>query len=109
MHHGQNGLLFDADDSVSLASQMQRILDEPGLLETLRRNPLSFGSFTAEIEQIEALYRECIENANRRLAAEAEAGAGAADKNGQMALVEFAKHVSYSELSEQAGPTGVVE
>ena len=56
VQHGRNGLLFAPDNAADLATQIGRLLDEPELLETLRRQPIPFHSFAAELEQIEGLY-----------------------------------------------------
>jgi glycosyltransferase involved in cell wall biosynthesis len=60
VHHGHNGLLFQPDDAESLGAQMQRMLDEPELLEALRRNHIPFRSFNDELDQIEALYEHVL-------------------------------------------------
>jgi glycosyltransferase involved in cell wall biosynthesis len=109
VHHGQNGLLFDPDDSASLALQMQRIIDEPELLETLRSKPLPFGSFAAEIEQIEALYKECIQNAAMRALVAPAAGTPQESLSALIEFTEFTDIPGYSDYTEQPGATGVVE
>ncbi len=77
VQHGHNGLLFAPDDAASLATQMQRMIDEPTLLETMRRNALPFGSFRAEIAQIEALYSQCLQGNGTMPAMVAETPTGA--------------------------------
>jgi glycosyltransferase involved in cell wall biosynthesis len=56
VRHGENGLLFAPDDADDLATQMQRLLDEPGLLASLRQHPIPFHSFADELDRIEDLY-----------------------------------------------------
>lgn len=50
--HGLNGLLFNAGDAAGLARQLRRLLDEPGLLQTLSvqaRPPKSTASYVDEL------------------------------------------------------------
>jgi glycosyltransferase involved in cell wall biosynthesis len=65
VRHGHNGLLFAPDDPADLAAQLGRLLDEPGLVASLRRNPIPFQSFEAEIAQIEGLYERLVPSAER--------------------------------------------
>jgi glycosyltransferase involved in cell wall biosynthesis len=63
IQHGSNGLLFAPDDAESLRAQIGRLIDEPGLLEELRRNHIPFRSFNDELDQIEALYGQVVAQA----------------------------------------------
>lgn len=56
IQHEVNGLRFATDDAADLARQLQRLLDEPGLLTQLRMRPLPFQSVEVEMDQIEQLY-----------------------------------------------------
>lgn len=64
--HDGNGLLFEVDNDADLARQLQRLLDEPGLLARLRRSPLPFLSVDDEVRQIEALYRQLASEQHRQ-------------------------------------------
>lgn len=70
--HETNGLLFGVDDVADLARQLQRVLDDPGLLERLRLAPTPFETIDTEIDRLEALYR-CAIAARRAGGAEAAA------------------------------------
>lgn len=87
VQHGHNGLLFAPDDAESLAAQMQRMVDEPGLIAALRCNALPFGSFAAEIEQIERLYRKCLPRRGAVQSVTDEAGFGAASQEQELGVV----------------------
>jgi GT2 family glycosyltransferase/glycosyltransferase involved in cell wall biosynthesis len=55
VRHEENGLLFTPGDAVDLAAQLRRLLDEPGLRESLRsgiRRPLSIEEDAARLRQI---------------------------------------------------------
>lgn len=52
VHHEQNGLLFEVDNSDDLARQLQRVLDEPTLLSALQQKPHPFMSKEGEIDQL---------------------------------------------------------
>lgn len=56
IRHEENGLLFEPDSAQDLAAQLQRLLNEPELLQELRRAQAPFQNFTTEIDQIESLY-----------------------------------------------------
>jgi glycosyltransferase involved in cell wall biosynthesis len=55
--HDGNGLLFRAGDADSLAVQLQRLLDEPDLLATLRSGIRPPRRLAEEVDDIEAIYR----------------------------------------------------
>lgn len=60
VRHGENGLVFTPDDPADLSVQLSRLLDEPALLPALRRSPIPFKSFEAELDQIEGLYADLV-------------------------------------------------
>jgi hypothetical protein len=53
---GVDGLLFAHDDATDLARQLQRILDEPDLLDCLAANIGPVKSFEEEMNEIIRLY-----------------------------------------------------
>lgn len=57
---GKNGLLFAAGDPVSLRLRLQQVLDNPGLLEHLRRNIKPPASFCRTAEHYAALYESLL-------------------------------------------------
>ena len=63
-----NGLLFAADSSDDLARQLQRLLDEPGLLPILRHGSLDVQHITHEMDRLEALYDELYDNRRTHIA-----------------------------------------
>jgi len=58
--HEVNGLLFGRGDALDLASQLQRLLDEPGLLGILSSRIPKVKSIDEEMKQLEALYSELL-------------------------------------------------
>jgi len=70
VRHGVNGLTFGVDDAVDLAHQLQRLLDEHGLLTTLRRHPIPFRTVDDEMGQLRLLYQKSIERKRQRTTAE---------------------------------------
>lgn len=60
VHYEQNGLLFTAGDANDLASQLQRLLDEPYLLEQLQMGIQPVKSVAEEIDELEKLYRDLL-------------------------------------------------
>jgi glycosyltransferase involved in cell wall biosynthesis len=58
---GKGGLLFERGSASDLASQIDRLIEEPGLLEELRRGiPSREGAHREHVERLEAIYREAI-------------------------------------------------
>jgi glycosyltransferase involved in cell wall biosynthesis len=53
---GVNGLLFKVGDPRALASQMQRVYDNPGLLHELRQGISPVKPFEQEMDEIERIY-----------------------------------------------------
>lgn len=53
----RNGLLFEVDNAADLARQLQRLIDEPGLLQRLSAAALPLQTVDEEIDQIACLYR----------------------------------------------------
>jgi glycosyltransferase involved in cell wall biosynthesis len=58
--HEVNGLLFAVDDADDLARQLQRLLDEPTLLERLRHAENRFRTVDDDVERVERLYRSLV-------------------------------------------------
>ncbi len=56
VQHGVNGLTFPAGDARALAAQIQRLLDEPGLLNALARGIQPVKGVAAEMEELERIY-----------------------------------------------------
>lgn len=57
VRHNRNGLLFRLDDVEQLAGQLRRLVDEPGLLENLRRGVpgvKTVGEYAGELEDVYA-------------------------------------------------------
>ena len=60
--HELNGLLFRRGDVGDLARQLRRFVDEPGLLEQLRKGIPTVKTITEEVNELEAIYKEVINN-----------------------------------------------
>jgi glycosyltransferase involved in cell wall biosynthesis len=60
VRHDLDGLLFRPGDDRDLARQLQRLIDEPLLLERLAGNVPPVRSADQELEEIEALYRQLV-------------------------------------------------
>ena len=58
--HGRNGLLFEVGSSSDLAHQMQRLVDEPGLLETLRQPAVEMKTIEDDSVEMERRYERLI-------------------------------------------------
>ena len=61
---GKNGLLFERGNAEDLAMQIQRLLDEPGLLEKLRRGIPEVRTVQDEVDTLENKYLELISELN---------------------------------------------
>lgn len=57
VREGENGLLFTAGDAASLARQLRRLIDEPGLLPALRAGIGPVRSVAQEVDELEEIYR----------------------------------------------------
>ncbi len=62
VEHGKNGLLFAPGNVDSLTQQLQRLLDEPDLLPTLRAGIGPVKSVAQEIDELEQIYQRAIAN-----------------------------------------------
>jgi glycosyltransferase involved in cell wall biosynthesis len=56
VEHEQNGLLFDGRSAPALAHALERLHDEPGLLERLQRGIAAPRAFAQYVDQLEAIY-----------------------------------------------------
>jgi glycosyltransferase involved in cell wall biosynthesis len=61
VRHEQDGLLFDSGDSVSLAQQLQRLIDDPALLARLKDGIGPVKSIADEMTTIQQIYHSAIE------------------------------------------------
>ena len=57
VRHGLDGLLFPPGDAASLRELLQRLIEEPAILERLRANIRPVKSMAEHAREIEALYR----------------------------------------------------
>jgi len=60
VQHNVNGLLFEAGNTNDLANQLQRLLDEPGLVATLASNAHPVRMIDDEMAQILSLYESVL-------------------------------------------------
>jgi glycosyltransferase involved in cell wall biosynthesis len=58
---GVNGLLFEPGNAKSLAKQLSRLIEEPGLLKALREGIEPVKSVRAEIDELEQIYHGVLE------------------------------------------------
>ncbi|MDB5080451.1 MAG: glycosyl transferase group 1 [Chloroflexi bacterium] len=63
VRHGENGLLFARKDARDLAKQLQRLLDEPGLLARLRAGTVPVKSLDQEFAELVPLYSQVVAEA----------------------------------------------
>lgn len=56
--HNQNGLLFERENASSLCDQIQRLIDEPDLLEHLRQGIEPVRTIQDEMDELEGFYNE---------------------------------------------------
>ncbi len=56
VRHGENGLLFELDDDEDLARQLQRLGEEPGLIEKLRAGIGPVKTVQQDADELEDLY-----------------------------------------------------
>lgn len=57
VQHEGNGLLFQIGDAADLARQLQRIIDQPDLLESLQKGIQPVKTVQNEMEELEQIYR----------------------------------------------------
>jgi len=57
IHDGKNGLLFEPGNAEDLAAKLERLLDEPGLLERLREGIPAVKTIEENARELETLYR----------------------------------------------------
>lgn len=62
---GRWGLVFRSGDAASLARQLERLRDEPGLLHSLRAAIPPQRSLDDEVDALEAVYRDCLADHGR--------------------------------------------
>ncbi|RIK44326.1 MAG: glycosyl transferase family 1 [Chloroflexi bacterium] len=60
VQHEVNGLVFAVDDAADLALQLQRLLDEPDLLQRLRLATTTFRTVDDDVTRIEGLFASLI-------------------------------------------------
>jgi glycosyltransferase involved in cell wall biosynthesis len=78
--HERCGLLVEPDSPASLAAALQRFLDEPALVERLRRaGPDAFRHFDDELDDLESTYRDVVAARARPPSSNAAGAAGHAD------------------------------
>lgn len=65
VQHEGNGLVFAVDDAQDLARQLQRLLDEPELLDRLRRSPMSFKNMETSLDETIDVYEAVLEGPRR--------------------------------------------
>jgi hypothetical protein len=61
VRHNTDGLLFEPGSSRDLARQMQRILEEPPLLDTLRDGINPVRCVDSEIEELVSIYTALVQ------------------------------------------------
>ncbi len=57
---GQNGLRFKAGDAAALATQLRRLVEEPGLLAQLRSGMEPIKTIAQEVDELEAIYQQVL-------------------------------------------------
>jgi glycosyltransferase involved in cell wall biosynthesis len=60
VQHEADGLLFRVDDPADLARQLQRLLDDPALVDRLREQAPTVPSVDEEVNQVSTLYGEIL-------------------------------------------------
>lgn len=59
--HEVNGLLFELGDADDLARQLERVVNEPGLLQNLQAGVQPVKTIDEEVDQLEIVYKELVE------------------------------------------------
>jgi glycosyltransferase involved in cell wall biosynthesis len=65
IRHNENGLLFEPGSAAGLAEQLQRLIDEPTLLPSLRQGIEPVATVEEETAKLTALYRELLSSRQR--------------------------------------------
>lgn len=60
VQHGKNGLLFKPGDSIDLARQIKRLLDEPELLASLVAGIEPIKNLAQEMDELEVIYNQLV-------------------------------------------------
>jgi glycosyltransferase involved in cell wall biosynthesis len=58
IQHGATGLLFERGDAGDLARQLRRVIEEPGLLDSMKRQIPPVKTIAEEVNELEAIYFE---------------------------------------------------
>ena len=66
VRHEQNGLLFPIGDSAGLASQLRRLVEEPGLLASLQDGIPAVRTESEEMDELVAIYTSVFEKVTPR-------------------------------------------
>lgn len=61
VHHEQNGLLFENENAQDLSRQLQRLAEEPGLMEKLRSGLGHVKTVADDVDGLEKLYSSLVE------------------------------------------------
>ena len=64
--HDRNGLLFAPGQPASLAAQLQRLVDDPALVTTLRAGIGPVASLEEEVDALERIYADLASGAARQ-------------------------------------------
>ena len=62
VQHEVNGLLFERDNVADLSRQLERIINEPALLERLRSGIPPVKAIGQEVDEVAAMYRQLHNN-----------------------------------------------
>jgi glycosyltransferase involved in cell wall biosynthesis len=60
VQHEENGLLFEPDSSDDLARQLQRLLDDPGLLQRLHYADIPFHTTDEQLDHVIGLFEQLV-------------------------------------------------
>jgi glycosyltransferase involved in cell wall biosynthesis len=70
VRHGENGLLFESGDPEDLARQLNRLIEEPGLLEKLGGNAGNMRSVEDSVDEMLTLYERLRKNRQKQRASD---------------------------------------
>lgn len=73
---GENGLLVEPGDVEELSRAMDRVAEEEGLIGFLGARAIRFGLFSAQIDSLEAIYRDLRSGAPPRISFQRQASTG---------------------------------